>query len=748
MKVVPMAAVALATVIVVGVSGWIADALPPPPLAPTTSSALAPEVTSGLAGQAPPPSVAGLKILFSAEELSPTGQSAGNGIFEVDSDGSNLRTLLSSASDSAVTYNWPQWALGGTKIVFTERTGPPVSSTDTNPQFENLWMMNADGTDLQQLTDYNYRAVQPKMSADGTSVLFAAENPQYQRIGVYTLNLRTLLATNVSQVTQPLASFDSDPNWTPSGGIIMSSSGQGPGINIDEIGSDGTNRQEIVSDGDFNTDAVVSPSGNEVAYSAFDGADPVAPGYTLIPSDPDDAPLNPQDWFIKVHNLSTGSTAVLNHGAACNGLDDNCQPAQSSGWQPIWSPDGSMLAWTGRIGATTECICAANADGSNPISLISTHGLILKWIDWIAPGGQVPPTAVTGTEVGSQASHSKLLLSSQPTGGGGPQLLEESPDMMTFSQLPTGAAPNPAQGRFSSDRSEYVFTADAGYDPGDLRYGPPPPGQQVHSHFTLEQIHPGLFPTYPPTDISPEEQVFLHTSSGSVVQLTTPWTEDWQDAIDPGDDRSNTDPVLSPDGHYVVFTNHSTLTGESFLLRMDLQTGAVLNLTNGTAGAVEVNDSLPAFSPDGSQIAFTWTDGSATDVYVMDAADGKVVRAVTDDNAFDMDPTWSPDGRSIVYSHYDGVLQPTPAQEGTLTGLPHSGWSLVKVDVATGAKQVLTQPSDSPTFRPAYSPDGTQIDFIGDRYGFLGMFQTTPDGAPVQPLLVDAQMSLATVDWR
>lgn len=322
--------------------------------------------------------------------------------------------------------------------------------------------------------------------------------------------------------------------------------------------------------------------------------------------------------------------------------------------------------------------------------------------------------------------------------------------MMTFSPLSAGAAPNPGQGRFSADRSEYVFVADAGYDPNDPQYGPPPPpGQQVHGHFTLEQLNPGLLPTYPPTDISPEEQVFLHTSGGDVVQLTTPWTEDWEDTIVPGDDRSNTDPVLSPDGRYVVFTNHSTLTGESFLLRMDLKTGAVLNLTNGTSGALEVNDSLPAFSPDGSKIAFTWSDGgSTTDVYVMNAADGKVVRAVTDDNAFDMDPTWSPDGRSIVYSHHDGALQPTPAQEDALTGLPQSGWSLVKVDVATGAERVLTQPADSPTFRPVYSPDGTQIDFIGDRYGFLGMFQTTPDGAPVQPLLVDAQMSVAMVDWK
>ena len=743
----------LGMVLVVGATYRNSDATPAPPQTATATTAFVPQVTSGTAVAATPSSLpsslAGLKILFSAEELGPSGDSVGNGIFEVNADGSDLRTLLSSDSDSSVEYNWPEWALDGTKIVFTERTGPPVSSTDPDPQYENLWEMNPDGTDLEQLTDYDYRAVQPKMSADGTSVIFGAENPQYQRIAIYKLNLLTLSATNLSEVTQPLASFDSDPNWTPSGGIIMSSAEQsGQGIDIDEMNADGTNRQEIMSDGNFNTDAAVSPSGDEIAYSAFDGANPVASNYTLVPSDPDDAPLNPAGWYVKVHNLSTGSTTVLNQGQACLSTTDSCQPEQSSGWQPIWSPDGSMLAWSGRINASTDCICAANADGSDPITLITTQNLTIKWIDWIVPGDQAPPTAVTGAEIGSQAPHSSLLLSAD-LASGGQELLQESPDMMTYEQLHTGGASDPTQARFGSDDSEYVFAADAPYDPNDPQYGPPPPpGQQVHSHFTLEQIDPGLLQTYPPTDISPEEQVFLHSTTGDVEQLTTPWTEDWEDAIDPGDDRSNTDPVLSPNGQYVVFTNHSTITGESFLLCMDLQTGSVLNLTNETAGAMEVNDSLPAFSPDGSKIAFTWTDGSTTDVYVMDAADGKVVRAVTDDSAFDMDPTWSPSGQYIVYSHYDGILEPTPAQEDSLTGLPQSGWSLREINVATGAEQVLTQPSDSPTFRPVYSPDGTQIDFIGGKYGSLGVFHTTPNGAPVQPVLVDPQMNVTMVDWK
>ncbi len=740
-------AIAVLAAVVIGASvAVVANADAPP--APN----LVPEITPGTAaengGATVPSSVAGLKIVFSAEIKGPAGQPEGNGIFEVNGDGSGFQTLLSSDSDSTVIYNWPEWALGGTKILFTKRTGPPVSSKDPKPQYENLWEMNPDGTDLRQLTDYQYRAVQPKMSPDGTSVMFAAENPQYPQIAIYELNLLTLQATNLSQVTQPLASVDSDPNVTPDGNIIMASTESSQGTNIDEIGAHGTNRQTIVDDGNFNTDPSVSPSGDEVAYSAYDGPNPALPGQTIDPLNPDDVALNPQGWYVTVRNLATGSTTVFDQGQACLSLSSNCRPGESSGWQPIWSPDGSTIAWTGHLNAATTCICASNAEGPNPIVLLESTNLIITWIDWTVPGDQAPPTAVSDSQIGSQQPNSQLLVSTQPTGGGNPELLEESPDMMSVQVLSAGGASDPQMARFGPQTSEYVYVANASYNPNDPHYGPPPPpGQQVHGHFTLQQMNPG-FPTYPPTDVSPDEQIFLHKSDGTVVQLTTPGTEDWKDAIDPGDDRSNTDPVQSPDDGHVVFTNHSTLTGESFLLSMDLRTGSVLNLTNGTAGAVEVNDSLPVFSPDGSKIAFTWTDVATTDVYVMDAATGKVVTQITDDNAFDSDPTWSPDGKYIVYSHFDGILQPTPAQEDSLTGLPYFGWALVKVNVQTGAEQVLTSPSDSPTFRPVFSPDGSKIDFIGDKYGFLGLFQTTPDGAPVLPLLVTPRVNVTMVDWR
>jgi TolB protein len=68
-----------------------------------------------------------------------------------------------------------------------------------------------------------------------------------------------------------------------------------------------------------------------------------------------------------------------------------------------------------------------------------------------------------------------------------------------------------------------------------------------------------------------------------------------------------------------------------------------VNVTNHPA-----NEFTPAWSPDGSQIAFeSYRDGNS-EIYVMDANGSNPVR-LTDDPAWDRDPAWSPDGSRIVF---------------------------------------------------------------------------------------------------
>ena len=121
--------------------------------------------------------------------------------------------------------------------------------------------------------------------------------------------------------------------------------------------------------------------------------------------------------------------------------------------------------------------------------------------------------------------------------------------------------------------------------------------------------------------------------------------------------------------------------------------GAGLRSVASTGGAVaELTDVSydfdPSVSPDGSKVAFVVN----RDVYVMDA-DGSDRKALTTNGLFNSSPTWSPDGKRIVYSG----------------GGPAGGAELFSIPSAGGPATQLTNTPDNDEFNPRYSPDGTRI---------------------------------------
>jgi TolB protein len=118
--------------------------------------------------------------------------------------------------------------------------------------------------------------------------------------------------------------------------------------------------------------------------------------------------------------------------------------------------------------------------------------------------------------------------------------------------------------------------------------------------------------------------------------------------------ENEAEPALSPDGSRVAFTvyppgdlfNGDTSRAEIYV--MDADGSNRRRLTRN-----KVEDSSPAWSPDGKWIAFESDRGDNSDIYIINA-DGSGLRRVTSHPSRDSTPSWSPDGSRLAFASARG----------------------------------------------------------------------------------------------
>lgn len=142
------------------------------------------------------------------------------------------------------------------------------------------------------------------------------------------------------------------------------------------------------------------------------------------------------------------------------------------------------------------------------------------------------------------------------------------------------------------------------------------------------------------------------------------------------------DPTISPDGRTVAYWAHDARRGPNggsiYTLAID-GSSEPAQLTDRRAGS----DADPAWSPDGSMIAFRRRGSHDNfDVYLM-RSDGSGVRRVVTGPAVDEKPAWSPDGQQLmIISNRDH------------SGEPGDSYDVYLVDVDGGEAQPLGLTAD------------------------------------------------------
>ncbi|HUO56104.1 MAG TPA: hypothetical protein VMU27_01570 [Candidatus Paceibacterota bacterium] len=240
----------------------------------------------------------GTKIAFQRTE-------DGASIYVISSDGSNLQRISQSNPSSDVR---PSWSPDGTEILYnrvTNLNGKPPPITDT-------MLMNADGSDAHVILpangDFN---VEPRFSPDGKKIAFMS----YQGHTYFQLYTMNADGTDLTQITSD-PSNHGDPVWSPDGTrIIFGSDKEGGGkLNLFTINPDGSNEQQITH---FLPpyeagDASYSPDGKYIAFEVDVGGDKQ--------SNPN---VPAQVWIVR----SEGSGSPWSTGAACASV--GCAPRWS-----------------------------------------------------------------------------------------------------------------------------------------------------------------------------------------------------------------------------------------------------------------------------------------------------------------------------------------------------------------------------------------------------------------------------------
>ncbi|ARS39912.1 tolB protein precursor [Sphingobacteriaceae bacterium GW460-11-11-14-LB5] len=164
----------------------------------------------------------------------------------------------------------------------------------------------------------------------------------------------------------------------------------------------------------------------------------------------------------------------------------------------------------------------------------------------------------------------------------------------------------------------------------------------------------------------------------------------------------NVAPALSPDGKYLAFMSEKDLFGIDLFLA-DAKTGRIIRklssqISNGHIDDFNFIESAGAWSPDSKQFAFSIFSQGKNQMMIINVSNGTTVSQTAMDQVQQFgNLTWSPNGKDVAFS-----------------GMVEGQSDIFSYNLDTKTVTQITNDVYS-DYAPSYSPDGKKLVFSSDR---------------------------------
>jgi Tol biopolymer transport system component len=238
-------------------------------------------------------------------------------VWTMNVDATDVRQVTDTRAAELVH---PDWSPDGQQIVFASNaTGGSNADGDME-----IWTVNADGTDLRQLTDnVGVRDAAPDWSPDGTRIAFSSARSDSGTGDTPDEDLEIWIMNSADgQNEQRLTDNDHDddtPDWSPDGRQIVWETNPASGHDIFRMNADGSGKTEVYAGPGADFWPMWSPDGDRIAYRSDEQSG--GSGHDILTVTLEGEPI-----------------ARLTADAADN-------------HRPNWSPDGGRLTFDKAVGA-------------------------------------------------------------------------------------------------------------------------------------------------------------------------------------------------------------------------------------------------------------------------------------------------------------------------------------------------------------------------------------------------------------